>query len=103
MTNLECKILHEGLVDKVFSRLQKTGKYHSLQKHVEYRVKPLNGECDILSTTQNFINYYEIKCSNHPRAYERALEQFKRFKATHPLLHTRFIYVTPVVTKRIYI
>lgn len=103
MTHLCDLVVHNKLVDTTFDRLRSSGRYDSLQKYVEYHACKQHGECDILASNDKFINYYEMKCSNHPHAFERALAQFKRFKATHPMLHARFIYVTPKVTKRIYL
>lgn len=103
MTHIDDLVAHEKLVNKVFLRLMLTGRYQSLNKHVKYGRHGNTGECDIIAMTSNCIHYYEIKGHCHPRSYDRALAQFKRFKATHPIVDTKFIYVSDTKVKRVYL
>jgi Holliday junction resolvase-like predicted endonuclease len=103
MCNLESLIRHEELVTKVFDRLRKGHKYDYLEMHVLYQTKPnrVAGECDIISRRGNTVHYYEIKGTDHPNGYQRALAQFRRYKWNNPLMETKFIYIGGNKVRRI--
>lgn len=97
------EIIHESVVDTLVNRLQHSGRYKTLEKHLLYSACGLNGEADVIGTTNNgSVHYYEIKCRYHPNNYARAQAQFHKFSQVYPEFDLRFIYVTPTVVKRVY-
>lgn len=97
--------VHEGVVRKLVERLNRSGRYHTIDVHVEYKYDngKKNGEADIIALTDNFIHYYEVKCRYHPRNFERALQQFGHFQKTEPVLPVKYIYVSSNRVERIYL
>jgi hypothetical protein len=97
-------IRHEEVLDKLQKRLIDVGRYDKLYRHYEYTEGNVKGECDILAYSDSgYLTYYEVKGHTCPKSFDRALGQFRKFKRTHPLVTTRFVYVSPEAVKRVYL
>lgn len=104
--SLEQQIEHQWLVEKAYNIVKYgSGRYAHVWKNFEYKLLGGAGECDLLAFHEKsgLLTHYEIKIHQNKHSYEHAVEQFKRFQKTHPLVRTRFIYWTPTCVKRVYI
>lgn len=103
--SLEQQIEHQRLVEKAYNLVKhEFGRYEHVWKNFEYKLKDGAGECDLLTYHKSgLLTYYEIKIHQNKHSYEHAIEQFRRFKKTHPLVRTRFVYWTPTCVKRVYV
>ena len=101
---VEHRSKHNMLVDEVFDRLGKTGKYTYLEKFVQYNVDNLNGEVDILAYNekQGCFHFYEIKTGHGENCgLNKAQRQFDRYKTAFNSRSLKGIYISPGVVKRL--
>lgn len=97
-------VKHEQVLDRLHRRLLDVGRYDNVWRHFEYTEGRVAGECDILAYSESgMLTYYEVKGHGCPKSFDRALGQFRKFKRTHPLVTTRFVYVSPEYVKRVYV
>jgi Holliday junction resolvase-like predicted endonuclease len=101
--SIEDWVEHERIVDLLFRRLRSTGRYQSLQKHVEYGNRKVHGEADIVATTHGHVHYYEVKIHANASSFYNAIHQFKRFDRVVDMTKPKYIYVTPTQVRRVYI
>jgi predicted AAA+ superfamily ATPase len=100
-SRLELLVKHEDIVWSLATRLQQNPRYDYVQVHYTYDKEGKQGECDIVAYNKHSIHYYEVKCHTNKQSYEHASTQFRRFKATHPSLNPKFIYITEDTVKRV--
>lgn len=83
-------------VRTLIERLEATGRYKTLEAHVQWRVSTHEGEYDVLGTThEGFRHYYEIKCRDTLHARAKATQQFERsYKYAPGGRRMKYIYVT---------
>lgn len=97
--------LHEETVDALAERLFNSGRYESIDKHVEYSRERVLGELDVQTTSfinqQYFHHYYEVKSRDTPAARKKAKIQFRRYQFNNPLKNVKGIYVTPTRVMRL--
>jgi len=92
---LDERLEHEKICDRLVVRLQQSGRYDWIEKHIEYDKKKLHGEADVVAGTGNNVHYYEVKCRYNESSFYKANKQFKRFKKCADIIDIKFIYVTP--------
>jgi len=63
---------HDEYVNKLYKKLY--GKFDVLKKYVKYEF----GEMDIYAQLDDYIYYYEVKCTRSQR--KKGLEQLKKFR-----------------------
>jgi hypothetical protein len=98
---------HERVVTELYRRLSNHPERHpNLYLHQPYFFGNRGvGEADLLSESLDgkIMKYYEVKGHYHPNNYEKALEQFRKFKLGYPNTECKFIYVSPQKVKRVYL
>ena len=95
---------HNQLLEDTIKRLEASGRYEHIAWNIEYHDGDrVAGEIDIWATTHdNRWHLYEIKSC--PHKYLKARQQLRRFKDNfHPLVDTKYIFVSPSKVKRVYL
>lgn len=93
--------IHEDCLEELVRRLREKG-HTKVQRHVEYSIKGICGEMDVVSLHGGVWRYYEVKSSYLPKTKRVAIEQFERHRRAHGD-GWAYILVTPYKVQRIHI
>lgn len=95
---------HDKLVDILFKRLQAKSYTQNIWRELEYGetendIYRTVGECDVLTLQNKRTVYYEVKSTDTPIAYEKAINQINRWCEYSGNKYG--VYVTPTRIKLI--
>lgn len=93
---------HQMILSELVGRLRTKNK-NIIEINKEYCNKELCGEVDVLAKSLESRTYYfyEVKSCHNATTYNKAKDQFERFKQAYPHKKVKGIFVSPEYTWKI--
>lgn len=89
---------HTAILETLVRRLEPMN-YDLVATNLHYQVGNKEGEIDVLTRRNGVYHFYEVKSGK--RKFNKARDQFYRFRDTHPDIECKGIYVSDNEVKRI--